>query len=263
MVGMGRASPAAWRVTAPGRAARAAVALGALLGVGAAGCSFDLSALKLGSPPGDAASEAATDAGAPSDGGSPDAVRDGRPRDGARDAPADAADAGGPEAAPADATPAPDGPTCSGPDSDGDGIPDACDPCAYDGPNASIALPVSTTEISITAIRINNGGNRAVLAPGVAFDLEVDFTFSDCTCPTCYDIVELGFVPGSGVSVCVMVGVAGCSTQARTAFATPPAPTVPGQYDLRFGLRRETTCAADWWQGTPPAARTVGGVCVF
>jgi hypothetical protein len=41
-----------------------------------------------------------------------------------------------------------------------------------------------------------------------------------------------------------------------------PTVSAPTLVDLRFNLRQDFGCGADWWDGPPGAPQTFGAVCV-
>jgi len=148
-------------------------------------------------------------------------------------------------------------------DADGDGVPDGCDPCSLDGPNAAaIPLPAAGSGITITSASINGGGNVALLNAGASFTLALDFEITDCGCPTCRDQIEVGYVPGTDPVYCAYDGVPGCGGDSGFDQSVLTAPTAPGEYILRFGLRQDFGCGAGWWHGEPPPERTLGAICV-
>jgi len=110
-------------------------------------------------------------------------------------------------------------------DEDGDGVPDGCDPCSLDGPGADpIALPASGSGITITAAGLDGGGNVVVVDPGATVEVALDYEIVDCTCPGCIDQIEIGLVPGSGVSYCAYSAVPGCGGDTGSDTGTLTAP---------------------------------------
>ncbi len=151
-----------------------------------------------------------------------------------------------------------------GMDGDGDGVPDACDDCPIDGPSATpIPTTVTNTGITIDSVSLNGGGNIATVAAGSSVSVGLDYAIRDCDCTGCVEQIEIGLVPGPTFQYCAFSAVPGCSGRSGTDSDSLTAPTTPGVYHVRFGRAQDYDCGhPDWWDGTPPAARTIGALCV-
>jgi hypothetical protein len=166
----------------------------------------------------------------------------------------------------------PDGGADALPDGGVDASPDGGVDASPDGGGCAdlqpIAMPVSASEwtVSITATSINGGANVAVLAPGATFSLQVDYTIADCTCPTCLDQIEIGFVPGNGYAACSYDGQPGCATTTGRHTSTLTAPATAGRYAVAFDRGQDWSCQYQghtaWWNGVPPSEHTIAAVCV-
>ena len=156
--------------------------------------------------------------------------------------------------------------TCPGyPDSvdaDGDGTPDGCDACGYDGPNAPAIAPTSDGVITITSASINGGGNFAKLGKGDTFSLALAYDIKDCVCPGCKDEIEIGFVPGDGPKYCPYAGTPGCHNNPGSNQHNLTAPTTSGQYTIRYNQRQDYNCGTTWWGSEPGEPKTVAVICV-
>lgn len=156
------------------------------------------------------------------------------------------------------------GPCASGPDSDGDGIVDACDdwPC---GVRPTIPATVTAQGIQISAADLGGGGNAVVVAASSTVALTFSYTIDDVICGGCIDQIEIGLVPGNRL-YCAYdsnppgSGASGASSQSFTA------PSTTGRYDLRVNLGQNFGCAyggaTGWWGGAPDASRTFAVLCV-
>lgn len=149
-------------------------------------------------------------------------------------------------------------------DVDGDGTPDACDDCAIDGPLAPpIPGTVLNTGITITNVSLAGGGRVAVVDGGDSVSVSLRYSIVDCECSGCIDQIEIGLVPDATYQYCAYSAVPGCGGDMGTDSGSLTAPMAPGVYFVRFGRAQNFACDhADWWQGTPPVARTIGAICV-
>jgi hypothetical protein len=171
---------------------------------------------------------------------------------------------------------------CGGsPDSDGDGVPDVCDPCPddreddsdgdtvcdsddrcegddrIDGDGDSIAdacddwpcgtepsVPESASRdgATIDDVSIDGSGRTAVVDRGtMTISVAMDYEIIDCGCATCRDQIEVGWSPGSRVA-CIYDAVPGCSSDDGRATRSFPVPDAPGRYDLRFKRAQDWNC---------------------
>jgi len=149
-------------------------------------------------------------------------------------------------------------------DVDGDGRPDGCDPCLLDGPSATpIPGTVTNTGITISDVSLNGGGNVAVVNGGDSVSVSLDYDIVDCGCSTCIDQIEIGLVPDMSFQYCAYSAVPGCGGDMGSDTGTLRAPPAPGIYYVRFGRAQNFSCThTNWWQGSPPTARTIGAICV-
>jgi hypothetical protein len=156
------------------------------------------------------------------------------------------------------------GPCASGPDSDGDGIVDACDdwPC---GVRPTISATVAGQGIQISAADLGGGGNAVVVAASSTVALTFSYTIDDTTCPSCLDQIEIGLVPGNRLYCAYDANPPGSGASGPSSWSVA-APPAPGRYDLRFNLGQNYTCtsggATGWWGGAPDASRTFAALCV-
>jgi hypothetical protein len=180
----------------------------------------------------------------------------------------------------------PDVPTdarCStGPDSDGDGVVDACDPCPADpdddsdddgvcdsddacpgsddgddddgdavpdgcdtwpcGAAPSITLPVTVNEATVTELVLEGGGNTYVATPGEAVSAEVHYAIVDCGCGGCVDQIEVGLVPGAR-AFCAYSGNPACATPSTGVHTDDlDVPAASGVYDVRIARAQDFGC---------------------
>lgn len=152
-----------------------------------------------------------------------------------------------------------------GADDDGDGVADACDdwPC---GIRPVISGLVSGNSIVVSNVDIAEQGNTIALHADEPFELEFDWTLNDEECPNCIDQVEIGFTRTGRID-CVYDSnppPEGASGNARIAEVVLPAEAV-GIYELRFALGQGFSCDnedSDWFGDEPGEEHTVGVVCV-
>lgn len=141
---------------------------------------------------------------------------------------------------------------------------------------ASPSLPRSENGITIREARlaIDGGGDRdddddssgsgtVLAAPGQSVKVRIRYTIVDCSCPNCIDQIEIGYASRDQFEYCAYSAVPGCQGQSGEHEQTLVAPTTPGVYELRFGLRQDYGCTSrTWWQGAPPASRSFASICV-
>lgn len=149
-------------------------------------------------------------------------------------------------------------------DEDGDGTPDGCDPCAIDGPLATpIPATVTNTDITISGVSLGGGGNVAVVNGGDSLSVSLRYEIVDCGCSGCIDQIEIGLVPDMSFQYCAYSAVPGCGGDTGSDTGTLVVPPTPGIYYVRFGRGQNFGCThTNWWQGSPPAGRTIGALCV-
>lgn len=146
-------------------------------------------------------------------------------------------------------------------DIDGDGIPDGCDPCPYDGPTAP---SVPSSNGPVTNVALNGGSNVLTsLTPGQTFAVRVDYAFEDCACPSCIDQIQIGVVPNEP-EFCAYNDVPGCSGEVTgSGNGMLTAPLTPGVYFVRWKLSQDFSCKTEWWlDQVPDATATIGAICV-
>ncbi len=177
-------------------------------------------------------------------------------------------DLGPPDLGPADLGP-PDlgsdaGPCASGPDTDADGIVDACDdwPC---GPRPTVPGTVTAQGITISGVSLAASGNAVVVRASTSVALTLSYALDDTTCPTCLDQIEVGISPGNRV-YCAYDGNPPPGGAAAVSSQTVMMPPAPGRYDLRFNLGQNYSCnfggATGWWGPAPDNTRTIAALCV-
>jgi hypothetical protein len=147
-------------------------------------------------------------------------------------------------------------------DADGDGEPDGCDDCPVDGPVALPMLPVAFDGITISSLSVDGGSHVEVVSAGSTVELSIGYEITDCRCAGCVDQIEVGLVPAAGPSLCAYNGVPGCVGMTDIYQGPLTVPDAPGVYMLRFGKGQDFDCGVSWWSGEPPAAQTIGALCV-
>ena len=152
---------------------------------------------------------------------------------------------------------------CNGRDDDRDGLSDPCDPWPC-GAMPTIAARVSGDHITMSAVRINGGGNTLVTRGGGSVGVNMHFAITEVDRMVCDCIqqIEVGSVDGQ-FETCIYDSnppSSGGSGNEFVDFAMPRV-TTPTRVDLRYALGLQRDCAADW-SSTPPATQTFGVVCV-
>lgn len=155
---------------------------------------------------------------------------------------------------------------CNGRDDDGDGLHDPCDPWPC-GAMPTIASSVSGDHITLSAIRINGGGNTLVTRGGgsVGVNMHYAITEVDRAACDCIQQIEVGSVDGQ-FEACIYDANPPSSGGSGNDFVDFAMPRVsrPTRVDLRFALGLAYDCGTDWSSPTlPPEAQTFGVVCVI
>jgi hypothetical protein len=152
---------------------------------------------------------------------------------------------------------------CNGGDADGDGLRDPCDPWPCGASQPTVVVPVAGEFISIDNVSLAGGSNVIVASSGASVAVTLDFAINDTACGGCRDQIEIGTVPGSRFG-CIYDANPPPGGASGTWMQNVPMPTVsaPTLVDLRFNLRQDFGCGADWWAGAPGPAQTFGAVCV-
>lgn len=172
---------------------------------------------------------------------------------------------------------------CStGPDRDGDGVRDVCDPCPDDaaddadgdgrcdsmdvcpgqddridgdgdgtpdgcdswpcGTEPTVALPVTVSEATVTSLSLGGGDNTVVASAGTTLTASVGYSIVDCGCSGCIDQIEVGLVPGAR-SFCAYDGNPMCRTATTGTFpGTIAVPAASGVYEVRFTRAQDWSC---------------------
>lgn len=135
------------------------------------------------------------------------------------------------------------------------------------GCDETIVLPVMGTDITITAATLNGASNVAIVGPGEAVEMSIDYHIDDCACPACIDQIEIGFIDAEEFQYCAYSGTPGCDGgDSGSDTGTLFVPTQPGVYYVSFGKRQDFACGQtggmDWWFGAPPQEHAFAAVCV-
>ncbi|MFO0709822.1 MAG: hypothetical protein U0353_08290 [Sandaracinus sp.] len=165
---------------------------------------------------------------------------------------------------PPDAFVAPDS-GCNGADDDGDGLRDPCDPWPCGPSTPSIAASVSGEFITISGVSLDAGGNTLVVHGSGMVTVGFSYAIDDTGCPGCRDQIEIGTVPGTRQACPYDANPPGSGASGTTSVGlTVTAGSVPERVDVRFNLSQDYGCAPHmgWWDTTPPAAQTIGAICV-
>jgi hypothetical protein len=130
-------------------------------------------------------------------------------------------------------------------DSDGDGAGDACDstpaPCTAQVPSSA----VSAGDASLSAVRINGGGNVASVAVGAKIELALEFSFDRCGLLSRGDarFVVTGF-EGNRNGTCATLSAAPCPDEAAgSATLSITAPATPGTYYIVARGEQNRNCS--------------------
>ena len=142
-------------------------------------------------------------------------------------------------------------------DYDGDGVPCAQDPCQFDGP-APPSLPGTVgpyTEITVSNVKLNGGGNVGVVAPGAMFSVQFDWSLNFCECPNCATqaLTGIGGIPGSQCFY-NKGSKDNCKPWQGNATHTYQAPMQPNTYFVRFSRYWRNFCPNDIDVGGPAFA---------
>jgi hypothetical protein len=158
-----------------------------------------------------------------------------------------------------------------GPDGDGDGIPDSCDICLFDGPTPpSLPNSASAAGLQITNGVINGSGNiDANVPPGGTITATYDWAVTSgpsCASTGCPDCITQYYVSIEDSNVgtdCFYSDVACYSYENGSEDDTLTAPTAPGTYYVGFSWSWEYYCHPQNYGGHFSGARTAfGAICV-
>ncbi len=149
------------------------------------------------------------------------------------------------------------------PDTDGDGICDAEDPCSMDGPDSRVLPdPASGELVSISGVSLDGGSNVLLgVARGATFTLAYDWAYDDAarSCCACTTYISFGYADRAGPEGC-QGRIVSCA--AAGSFVTAlSAPTEPGTYFIGFRKHWELSCPSAWT--APPPEQQYAAICVW
>ena len=173
------------------------------------------------------------------------------------------------------------GPCSSGPDTDSDGLVDACDRCPVDnpddsdgdsvcssadrcpgfddrvdgdgdtvpdgcdtwpcGPSPTVPASVVNAQITITGFSFSTGGRTAVVAAAASVTMTFSYSIINTRSSGAIDQIEIGLVPGARI-YCAYDGIPGGMQRTGTSTRTFAAPTASGVYDVRVGYGQDYSC---------------------
>jgi cytoskeletal protein RodZ len=125
----------------------------------------------------------------------------------------------------------------------------------------SVALQATNGVVTITNVSINGGGNVAMLAPGSAFEVGMDYFIIDIACPGCIDQIQVGFSTATP-DQCAYSGVPGPAGVSGSGVVNLTAPTQPGVYYIGFDRSQDFSCPKHWWSGAPDVSRYIAAIVV-
>jgi len=114
--------------------------------------------------------------------------------------------------------------------------------------------PGAQLPVSITNVRVNGGGDTALVGPGSSFTVGMDYAIADERCPGCVDQIQIGFSHGEPLT-CIYNGVPGPGGKTGSAEITLTAPNEAGTYYLGFDRSQAYSCPTSWWSGSPDEDR--------
>jgi hypothetical protein len=156
----------------------------------------------------------------------------------------------------------------AGVDGDGDGIPDECDLCLFDGPTPpSLPNTVTSSGLTITNGVLNGRGNIYIdIPPGGTITTTYDWSVTSgpaCTyCPDCIT-QYYGTIDGSNAGTDCFYNDLACFDYSSGSQAdTLTAPTAEGTYYVGFNWSWEYYCRPTNYGGHVGRAHAYGVICV-
>jgi hypothetical protein len=132
-------------------------------------------------------------------------------------------------------------------DSDGDGVGDACDATPAPCNAQQLQSSVSDGDATLSAVRINGGGNTATVVAGAQVQLALNYAFDRCGLLSRGDprFLVTGFEDDRD-GTCTMLSAPVCPDEASgSATISIAAPAAAGTYYIVAGGEQDNNCSRD------------------